>query len=261
MLWSSVIFVGVAIVLATVEARWPARGRRWWQRDLRTDLAYWVFTPIVSHALVAAVVAGCLVAVAVAHGVPADVASVHAFVARDTWAGALPLGVQIVAVVVVGDLLGYLAHVALHHARLWRFHAIHHAATELDWLASSRLHPIDDIVLRATQLVPLVLAGFDVAVLTGYLPFLGVVAVYQHANVPWTFGPLRYVIASPVFHAWHHTSEVAGRDKNFAALFPVWDLAFGTFYLPARALPHRLGVDEAIPDGLFAQLAWPFRRR
>ena len=77
------------------------------------------------------------------------------------------------------------------------------------------------------------------AVLAAYLPALGIVALLQHANVPWTFGPLRYAIASPAFHAWHHASEERGRDKNFAALFPIWDLAFGTYYLPREQRKFR----------------------
>src|SRR5262249_31012579 len=70
----------------------------------------------------------------------------------------------------------------------------------------------------------------------------------------------RYVIASPTFHRWHHTSEAHGLDKNFAGLLPIWDLAFGTFYMPAGELPCEFGIREAIPDTLLGQLAWPFRR-
>src|SRR5438477_457767 len=88
-----------------------------------------------------------------------------------------------------------------------------------------------------------------------------IVALYAiglHANVRWTFGPLRYMLASPTFHRWHHTSEDAGLDKNFAGLFPIWDLMFGTFYLP-RTQPTRFGVSDPVPDGIIGQLVWPFR--
>ena len=86
-------------------------------------------------------------------------------------------------------------------------------------------------------------------------------AIGLHANVGWTFGPLRYVIASPVFHRWHHTSEDEGLDTNFAGLFPFIDLAFGTFHLPSDRLPTRFGlVHDDVPQGLFKQLLYPFRR-
>jgi sterol desaturase/sphingolipid hydroxylase (fatty acid hydroxylase superfamily) len=70
------------------------------------------------------------------------------------------------------------------------------------------------------------------------------------------------VVASPVFHRWHHTTEDEGRDTNFAGLFPVIDLAFGTFYMPAGRYPERFGVrGNAVPDGLWHQLMYPFGRR
>lgn len=65
------------------------------------------------------------------------------------------------------------------------------------------------------------------------------------------------MIASPAFHRWHHARDIT--DKNFAGLLPVWDLVFGTFYLPRGRLPDALGVREAVPDGVLRQLAWPFR--
>jgi sterol desaturase/sphingolipid hydroxylase (fatty acid hydroxylase superfamily) len=69
------------------------------------------------------------------------------------------------------------------------------------------------------------------------------------------------VIASPVFHRWHHTSEDEGLDTNFAGLFPFIDLAFGTFYMPADRLPTRFGlVHDEVPDGLVRQMLYPFRR-
>ena len=87
-------------------------------------------------------------------------------------------------------------------------------------------------------------------------------ALLLHANVDWSYGRLRFVVASPTFHRWHHTSEEEGLDTNFAGLFPFIDLAFGTFYMPSGRRPERFGVTgEAVPDGLLAQLAYPFRRR
>src|SRR4030095_8565844 len=93
------------------------------------------------------------------------------------------------------------------------------------------------------------------------LPCLAVMALLLHADVSWSFGPLRYVIASPRFHRWHHTTEEEGLDKNFAGLFPFLDLIFGTFYMPPGREPFRFGVlHDDVPVGLAGQLAYPFRR-
>jgi sterol desaturase/sphingolipid hydroxylase (fatty acid hydroxylase superfamily) len=92
-------------------------------------------------------------------------------------------------------------------------------------------------------------------------PFLTFHAIFLHANVPWGFGPLRYFVSSPAFHRWHHTTQAEGLDKNFAGLFPFIDLAFGTFYMPRDRQPAAFGIQgNPVARGLFAQLAYPFRR-
>jgi sterol desaturase/sphingolipid hydroxylase (fatty acid hydroxylase superfamily) len=118
---------------------------------------------------------------------------------------------------------------------------------------------------RIAQVLPLLLLGFDYTLLGVYLPFLTFHtfhALLLHANVSWGFGPLRRVVASPVFHRWHHTSEAEGLDKNFAGLLPIWDLLFGTFHMPRGRQPALFGIRaESVPTGLLAQLAYPFRGR
>lgn len=49
--------------------------------------------------------------------------------------------------VLVADFTQYWVHRTFHTVPwLWRFHAIHHSAEEMDWLAGSRLHLVDVIV-------------------------------------------------------------------------------------------------------------------
>jgi len=250
----------LAIVFGTIEWKWPARAQRRLRPGLRTDLAYWVFTPVVSGALAFATVVVVAVGVAAIAGVPLDRAAIDTFVHRATWFGALPRAAQIAIVLVGGDLLGYWLHRAFHRGRLWRFHAVHHSSTDLDWLSATRVHPINEIVQRAMLAIALLVFGVDASVVAAYVPALTLLAIALHANVTWSFGPLRYVIASPTFHRWHHTSEAEGLDKNFAGLFPFWDLVFGTFHMPRGKLPARFGVRDDVPAGLVGQLAWPFRR-
>jgi sterol desaturase/sphingolipid hydroxylase (fatty acid hydroxylase superfamily) len=94
-----------------------------------------------------------------------------------------------------------------------------------------------------------------------YVPFLTFYAIMLHANVSWTFGPLRNVFASPTFHRWHHTSEDLALNKNFAGLFPVFDRLFGTLYLPDDKRPTDFGAHNAsMPEGFLGQMAYPFRQ-
>jgi sterol desaturase/sphingolipid hydroxylase (fatty acid hydroxylase superfamily) len=252
-------FLGFAVVFGVLEWRWPARRQSRVRRGFRTDIVYWVVAPPVVRALTVATVVIVAVVVARVAGVPANRDAIVAFVHRRTWFGDLPRGVQAVLVLVVGDLVGYWVHRALHARPLWRFHAVHHSSQDLDWLSTTRGHPVDEVLIRTVQTVTALAVGVDATVVSAYVPVLLVLAIGVHANVPWRFGSLRYAIASPAFHRWHHAKDAEGVDKNFAGLFPLWDLVFGTYYLP-RELPEELGVREAVPEGVLRQLAWPFRR-
>ena len=211
------------------ERRLPVLRRGFW-----TDVSYWAFTPLVTRVVTRVSVIAAVVPVSLLlYGRLDGDALQHG------WGpvGALPLWVQAVGMLVLGDFIGYWMHRAFHGRRLWRFHAIHHASEDLDWLSSVRLHPVNDAVMRVAGAVPLLLAGFAPVALVSITPVLTLFAVLLHANVDWDWGPLRSVIASPRFHRWHHTDETAARDKNFAGLLPVWDILFGTYYMPAGARP------------------------
>jgi sterol desaturase/sphingolipid hydroxylase (fatty acid hydroxylase superfamily) len=260
---------GVAIALAVLaavlwplERLWPAiPGQSWRRPGLRTDLAYWFFTPLVTKALTRVAVIAAVVVMAVAAGMPLEREAIQAWLADPSRAARRqPAWLQAVEVLLIGDLVGYWTHRLFHGRRLWRFHAVHHASRHLDWLSSVRLHPVNDAVARMSGVVPILLLRFPPTVLAAYVPFLTLWAILLHANLAWSFGPFRYLVASPTFHRWHHTSEDEGLDKNFAGLFPFLDLIFGTFYMPRGREPQRFGLkDETVPEGLLAQLAYPYR--
>jgi sterol desaturase/sphingolipid hydroxylase (fatty acid hydroxylase superfamily) len=113
-------------------------------------------------------------------------------------------------------------------------------------------------LVQAVQLI--VLIDFGGYWLHRALPLFTAYAIFLHANVRWDFGPLRRALANPRFHRWHHTSAADERDKNFAGLLQLWDILFGTYYLPARQ-PTLFGIVDAMPASLLGQLTSPFRRR
>jgi lathosterol oxidase len=174
-----------------------------------------------------------------------------------------PLVVQFIEVVVIADLSEYTIHRTFHRVPfLWRFHAIHHSAEDLDWLAASRIHLIDAVVTRALAFIPLYVLGVAEPAVYAYLVFVSFHAIFVHANVRFTFGRLASVIGTPRFHHWHHSAEPEATDKNFAVHLPVIDRIFGTLYMPAGAWPKVYGIaDSAVPESYVAQLVFPFTRR
>jgi sterol desaturase/sphingolipid hydroxylase (fatty acid hydroxylase superfamily) len=91
--------------------------------------------------------------------------------------------------------------------------------------------------------------------------FVSFHAVYIHSNTRWRFPVLRWLIATPEYHHWHHSSDEEGIDKNFAAFLPFWDWQFGTAHLPDH-WPKKYGtVKFQPPESYFGQLAYPFTRK
>jgi sterol desaturase/sphingolipid hydroxylase (fatty acid hydroxylase superfamily) len=173
-------------------------------------------------------------------------------------AARLPIWAQAALVIVAMDFLQYWLHRLFHGHTLWPFHAIHHSAEDLDWTTTYRIHPVNFAVYSAGAVALVQLIGFSPAAFLVIGPFNLVIGSLVHANLDWTFGPFRYVLASPVYHRWHHVNDPAIYNRNFAPTFPVWDLMFGTFYMPKGALPRGYGVD-GVPRHFLGQLIYPFR--
>lgn len=175
--------------------------------------------------------------------------------------GNLPLWLQCAAILLIQDVFFYAIHRFFHTRLAWKIHAVHHSPTVLDWMSSARFHPINNLLEFALADVAVLLMGFSPQALLVLAPFNLIYSAMTHANLNWTFGPLRYVFASPVFHRWHHTTEKEGLDRNFASTFPFLDLLFGTFYLPPGKLPEHFGNGEAdFPEDFWGQFLHPFRK-
>jgi lathosterol oxidase len=173
----------------------------------------------------------------------------------------LPLPIQVLLLLLVADFTQYWVHRAFHAwPALWRFHAIHHSTEHMDWLAGSRLHLVDVIVTRGLTYVPIFVLGFSNAALLVYVFLVAAQATFIHANVRWRFAAVSRAIATPAFHHWHHSAEREAVDRNFAVHTPLWDLAFGTFYLPDR-WPREYGLADGgtVPARWVPQLFHPFR--
>jgi sterol desaturase/sphingolipid hydroxylase (fatty acid hydroxylase superfamily) len=184
----------------------------------------------------------------------------HGFLA--TVAGA-PLWVRAIASLLVGETGYYWGHRALHAVpMLWRFHAIHHSAEQIDFLVNTRAHPIDLVFGRLCGTIPLYVLGLAGPSAAGSaMPVLVVVVgtvwgFFIHANVRWRFGPLEWLISTPAFHHWHHAVDPA--DRNFASTLPFLDVIFGTHHSPKGQRPSRYGIKDPIPASLGAQLIRPF---
>jgi sterol desaturase/sphingolipid hydroxylase (fatty acid hydroxylase superfamily) len=241
--------IGIAllfVVFVPLEKLFALRRQRVFRTGLLTDL---------THILVnGAATAVAVVALVVVAAIPVF------WIRRFHLVGALPTEVAValaVALVAVGN---YWGHRLTHQVPfLWRFHSVHHSIEQMDWVASGRLHPLDQAFTQAFTVFPLFLLGYGTGVFGGVAVFVTLLALFQHANVRLRFPGLRWVINTPEWHHWHHAIDDDARDKNFG--LPVVDKLFGTAYLPKDRRPVGFGTRSPVPaDGYLRHLAYPFTR-
>ena len=180
-----------------------------------------------------------------------------------TWVQSLPFWAALLLLMLTADLIQYGVHRALHEVPwLWRFHAVHHSVKTMDWLAGSRLHIGEVLLMRSLVLAPIYVLGFSKEVVDAYIVIVGFQAVFNHANVNITLGPLRHVLVTPSFHHWHHSQDDEALDRNYASHFPVIDTLFGTAVRSQKTWPAQYGVKgDYVPSGFWRQLLFPFSSR
>lgn len=173
----------------------------------------------------------------------------------------LPWFLQFFLAVLVADVAEYFIHLAFHKVPfLWRFHAVHHSSTALDWLSGSRGHFFEDIIVRACILTPLMIA-FSPSIILAYLIFVTLQATWSHCNFSPSPRWLAKCLVTPKYHHWHHTSQKEGLDKNFAIHFPWIDKIFGTYHYPDE-WPRGYGLEgKQLSPGFIRQTIEPFTRR
>src|SRR5271167_1024539 len=255
---SAIGFAVAFAVLSLFTSQACNPGRTWWRNPgLATDICYILIIPFLAPYLRMSLMIG---GAALLSGVMTTEEIADYFEHGRGPFAVLPFWVQLPVYVVASDFLLYWNHRLFHGASLWRFHAVHHSAEEVDWTTAYRFHPVNLWLGSFLVSAVMLFLGLSPTVLLFLVAFDTTTAAFVHANLNWTLGPLKYVVATPVFHRWHHTLPDEGGNSNFAPTFAFWDWIFGTFYMPEGKLPQTFGCDDHLfPEGYFQQLLYPFR--
>jgi len=112
-------------------------------------------------------------------------------------------GFELLVLLLAVDVWAYIRDLLFHSQVLWPFHSIHHSSEDVNWTSSQRMHPLESLFDGVGQWVAFFAAAFlihnrYVLLVAGVL--IGVWNFWIHANLSWTFGPLRYVLVSPMQH-------------------------------------------------------------
>ncbi|MFN6993301.1 MAG: sterol desaturase family protein [Aquincola tertiaricarbonis] len=173
------------------------------------------------------------------------------------WPGVTDVAwVSLLMYLLLFDLVGYALHRAQHQfSWWWQLHAVHHSQRQMTLWSDNRNHLLDDLIHDSV----FVLVGLAVGIAPGQ--FVAVVVITQlleslsHANVRLGFG--RWgdrLLVSPRFHRVHHAIGIGHESNgagtlgghNFAVLFPLWDVLFGTAEFDRPVEPT--GIRDQLPD-------------
>lgn len=155
-------------------------------------------------------------------------AAVHgrlALLPATLWHGAVGVG----AAVVMYDFCDYWLHRASHESALfWAAHVVHHQSEHFNLSTALRQES-----LYAIMGWPFFLPMAVLGVPTSLYALAGtVVLFYQfwiHTEHVGRLGWLDGVLSTPSNHRVHHAVNPAYLDRNYGAIFVVWDRLFGSF--------------------------------
>lgn len=246
----------LALIFVPLEKSFGLHPQKLLRRQFYNDIAYYFLNGLLPNLLLIPPTA--LIAWSLYFLVPAGL---HG------WVASLPFGAKLLGALVVGELGFYWGHRWTHEVPfLWRFHAVHHSAEQMDWLVNTRSHPLDIVFTRLCGFVPMFVLGFAQPMRNtlDIVPMLVLVigtiwGFLIHSNVRWRLGWLGWLVSTPLFHHWHHTNDEF-RDRNYAAMLPFFDRIFGTYHVPQRLWPTEYGVDAPLPESFRGQLVHPLVR-
>jgi sterol desaturase/sphingolipid hydroxylase (fatty acid hydroxylase superfamily) len=135
----------------------------------------------------------------------------------------------------VWDGFQYWSHRAQHSfAWLWPAHALHHDDDRLNSTTALRNTLWSGVLGFVLVYLPTVaICGFHLLTVYGAWVLFATWGFINHANVRARLGPFTALVSGPQWHRIHHGRDPEYHDANFAAFFPVFDLAFGTYRHPA----------------------------
>lgn len=179
------------------------------------------------------------------------------------WPNHLPHYIQAILMLLGADFLRYWFHIASHKWNiLWKLHSVHHSPSKLYWINVARFHPVEKILQFLLEVLPFIVLGVGQEVLSLYFIFYAVNGFFQHSNIKLRLGFLNYIVSGPELHRWHHSVEIRESNQNYGNNLIIWDLLFGTWFLPKYKEVDELGLeDKTYPSDFINQIKAPFIKK
>jgi ornithine lipid hydroxylase len=179
------------------------------------------------------------------------------------WSSNLNVLVQLALVVVIAEFFFYWFHRLMHQSsKLWKLHAVHHGCERLYSINSGRFHVLENVIGTLFYFIPIILLQVPDLVLMLFFVITIMSGFLEHANVDYKTGPFKYLFNTAELHRWHHSINEEQSDNNYGKVLIIWDLVFGTYYLPKNKEVGTIGIDDTakMPNSFMGQLKYPFKK-
>ena len=228
-----------AAVFVPIERIFALHSQKIFRKEIAVDFGYYFLSGLLPGLVLGPPIS--VAVLAIHHFIPGGVLGAIA---------AWPIWLKACATMMVGETAYYWAHRLSHQIPfLWRFHAVHHSAEQLDFLVNTRMHPVDLVWSRMIMLTPIFALGLanpvrfgDGVIATTVLLSGSMWGYFIHSNVRWRLGPFEWLLTTPAFHHWHHTNDGKRRDCNYASCFP----GSTVFSAPTTCPKHGLNATESM---------------
>lgn len=159
------------------------------------------------------------------------------------------------------DFGEYLFHRAQHRIPfLWSMHSLHHSDPDLNISTTIRHYWAEHLIKSVTIFLAVGLIFKVSAIVASSYLLVSFYNYFLHMNVRVGFGRFSWLLNAPQFHRLHHSRLSSHRDRNFAALFPIFDCLFGTYRKPWPGEFPPTGLDTGEwPGSIIQALVWPLR--
>ena len=178
-------------------------------------------------------------------------------ISREVWDG-VPIVLVAGLIVLLRDFLNYWNHRLLHLPGFWPIHAVHHSDTDLNLTTAYRIHALEGVMIRLSYIPVTILVGFPIVSVLIAQIILTIYHAFVHIDADIHFGRFTGILASPRFHHWHHADTPDAYNTNFAGVFSIWDVLFGTYRVPGP-YTGAYGFEETPGHSLPILLIWPFK--
>jgi sterol desaturase/sphingolipid hydroxylase (fatty acid hydroxylase superfamily) len=168
--------------------------------------------------------------------------------------------VSFIVLVVVYDFYRYWRH-RLQHAvpALWAMHSFHHSAEALTLMTGGRHYWLEAVIDAAT--LPVMVILFKIPPTMGLMIWVVFFLPDGCAHLNYRIDLGRFVtwLNNPQWHRIHHSAQPEHLNKNFCSLLPLFDLIFGTAWIPARDEYPVPGLTPRESPTFWEGVLWPLR--